>query len=39
METLLGLRGPDFVMVVADSLHANQIIALKTGKLQFSNLT
>ncbi|XP_055544754.1 proteasome subunit beta type-2-like [Wyeomyia smithii] len=29
METLIGIRGPDFVMLAADSSHAQSIIVLK----------
>lgn len=32
METLLGVKGKDFVMIAADSTHANSIIVLKSGK-------
>lgn len=42
METILGIKGPDFVMVAADSTHARSIMVMKTGKLRenrFRNLT
>jgi hypothetical protein len=32
METLLGLKGQDFVMVAADRSHAHSIMVLKDGK-------
>lgn len=32
METILGIKGPDFVMVAADSTHARSIMVMKTGK-------
>lgn len=31
METLLGIKGPDFVMVAADSTQAQSIIMMKEG--------
>lgn len=36
METLLGVKGKDFVMIAADSTHANSIIVLKSGKLKLN---
>lgn len=33
METILGIRGADFVMVAADCTQAHSIITLKEGKL------
>lgn len=39
METLLGVKGKDFVMIAADSTHANSIIVLKSGKIARINLT
>lgn len=32
METLMGIRGPDFVMLAADCSHAHSIMVLKDGK-------
>lgn len=32
METLLGIKGPDFVMLAADTTHANSVIVMKEGK-------
>lgn len=32
METILGIKGQDFVMVAADCTQANSIITLKEGK-------
>lgn len=32
METILGIRGPDFVMVAADTTQARSIIVMKEGK-------
>lgn len=32
METLLGIKGPDFVMLAADTTHARSIIVMKEGK-------
>ncbi|XP_023175369.1 probable proteasome subunit beta type-2 [Drosophila hydei] len=29
METLLGIKGPDFVMLAADTTHANSVIVMK----------
>lgn len=37
METLLGIKGPDFVMVAADSTQAQSIIMMKEGKQLKSN--
>lgn len=34
METLLGIKGPDFVMLAADCTQAHSIIMMKEGKLQ-----
>lgn len=31
METILGIKGPDFVMVAADATHARSIMVMKTG--------
>lgn len=31
METILGIRGPDFVMVAADTTQARSIIVMKEG--------
>lgn len=31
METVLGIKGPDFVMVAADSTQAQSIIMMKEG--------
>lgn len=33
METLLGIKGPDFVMLAADTTHARSIVVMKDGKL------
>lgn len=33
METILGIRGPDFVMVSADTTQARSIIVMKEGNL------
>jgi len=35
METLLGIKGPDFVMLAADTTHANSVIVMKEGKNAF----
>lgn len=32
METILGIKGPDFVMVAADCTQAHSIIMMKEGK-------
>lgn len=32
METILGIKGKDFVMVAADCTQAHSIITLKEGK-------
>lgn len=32
METILGIKGEDFVMVAADCTQAHSIISLKEGK-------
>lgn len=32
METILGIKGPDFVMLAADCTQAHSIITLKEGK-------
>lgn len=32
METLLGIKGPDFVMLAADTTHAHSVIVMKEGK-------
>ena len=34
METLLGIKGPDFVMLAADTTHANSVIVMKEGKIE-----
>lgn len=34
METLLGIKGPDFVMLAADSTQAHSIIMMKEGKFR-----
>lgn len=34
METILGIRGPDFVMVAADTTQARSIIVMKEGKFE-----
>lgn len=31
METILGIKGPDFVMLAADCTHAHSIIMMKEG--------
>ena len=36
METILGLKGADFVMVAADCTQAHSIITLKEGILLHS---
>lgn len=36
METILGIKGEDFVMVAADCTQAHSIISLKEGKIVFS---
>lgn len=33
METLLGIKGPDFVMLAADTTHAHSVIVMKEGKI------
>lgn len=33
METLLGIKGPDFVMVAADSTQAHSIMMMKEGNI------
>lgn len=39
METILGIKGPDFVMLAADCTQAHSIIMMKEGKqIQISNL-
>lgn len=35
METILGIRGKDFVMLAADCTHAHSIMVLKDGELHF----
>lgn len=35
METILGIKGEDFVMVAADCTQAHSIISLKEGKTIF----
>lgn len=37
METILGLKGPDFVMLAADCTQAHSIISLKEGILRKTN--
>lgn len=41
METIVGVKGKDFVMLAADSSHPHSIMVLKDGKSggnrQFSN--
>lgn len=37
METILGIKGKDFVMLAADCTQAHSIITLKEGK--FSHFT
>lgn len=32
METILGIRGPDFVMLCADTTQARSIIVMKEGE-------
>lgn len=32
METILGIKGPDFVMLAADCTQAHSIITLKEGE-------
>lgn len=32
METILGIKGPDFVMVAADCTHARSIMVMKNGE-------
>lgn len=46
METILGIKGPDFVMLAADCTQAHSIIMMKEGilltiwdKTEISNLT
>lgn len=36
METILGIKGEDFVMVAADCTQAHSIISLKEGKIVLS---
>lgn len=38
METLLGIKGPDFVMLAADTTHANSVIVMKEGKSRHRRL-
>ena len=38
METILGIRGPDFVMVAADTTQARSIIVMKEG-MSFERLS
>ncbi len=33
METILGIKGPDFVMLAADCTQAHSIIMMKEGKI------
>lgn len=33
METILGIKGKDFVMLAADCAQAHSIITLKDGKI------
>lgn len=37
METILGIRGPDFVMVAADTTQARSIIVMKEGMFVVSS--
>lgn len=39
METILGVKGKDFVMLAADSTHPHSIMVLKDGKNQKTNQT
>lgn len=32
METIIGIKGKDFVMLAADSSHPHSIMVLKDGK-------
>lgn len=32
METVIGIRGPDFVMLAADCVQASSIVVMKSGK-------
>ncbi|XP_055919152.1 probable proteasome subunit beta type-2 [Eupeodes corollae] len=32
METILGIRGPDFVMVAADTTHARSVVVMKSDQ-------
>lgn len=36
METILGLKGQDFVMVSADTTHGHSIMVLKDGNAFYS---
>lgn len=41
METLLGIKGPDFIMLAADCTQAHSIIMMKEGIalfFRFNNL-
>lgn len=38
METILGIKGKDFVMLAADCTQAHSIISLKEGILNLYNL-
>lgn len=41
METIIGIKGKDFVMLAADSSHPHSIMLLKDGKYhrKFYSLT
>ncbi|XP_052868963.1 proteasome subunit beta type-2 isoform X1 [Anopheles cruzii] len=39
METLLGIRGPDFVMLAADCTHAHSIMVLKDDENKISEVS
>lgn len=38
METILGIKGPDFVMLAADCTQAHSIITLKEGKYALDDI-
>lgn len=37
METILGIKGPDFVMLAADCTQAHSIIMMKEGNAYSNN--
>ncbi|XP_058815659.1 proteasome subunit beta type-2-like [Topomyia yanbarensis] len=39
METLMGIRGPDFVMLAADSSHAHSIMVLKDDETKIYKIS